>query len=199
MPILAKIDTDFSAPVKAAIAGAVYDHSAKVAFDAPRFWEREQIYGGLSFPDGGTGVVWYPSTGFQSQRGVLVGAYVSGEAAKAFEARPLADQIEAARGAVERLHPGHGRELGPAVVVDWNKVPFNLGPWMHWDADGNSLEGWRTLNKPEGRIYFSGAHLSALPSWQEGAVFAARQTVAAIASRVAAHAPASASSGKERS
>lgn len=199
LTILARIDTDFSAPVKAVIAGAQYDHSAKVAFDSPRFWEREQIYGGLSFPSGDTGLVWYPSSGFQSERGVLIGAYVFGDAAKAFEARPLADQIAAARGAVDRLHPGHGRDLGPAVVVNWNKVPFTQGPWMHWDADGNSLDGWRTLSRPEGRIYFSGAHLSALPSWQEGAVFAARQTVADIAKRAAGVAVAISSSRKDRS
>lgn len=184
LPILARIDTDFSAPVKAAIAGAVYAHAAKVAFDAPRFWEAEQIYGGLSFPGGNTGLVWYPSSGFQSPRGVLIGAYVYGQDAAAFEARSVADQIAGARAAVERLHPGHGRDLGPAVAVDWNKVPFNLGPWLEWGVDGNSLDAWRTLNRPEGRIYLSGAHLSALPSWQEGAVFAARQTVADIAGHV---------------
>ena len=49
LPILAGIDTNFSARVKQAIAGAKYDHAAKVAFEAPRFWEAEQIYGGLSF------------------------------------------------------------------------------------------------------------------------------------------------------
>ncbi len=47
LPVLATIDTDFSAPVKQAIAGAKYDHAAKVAFESPRFWEAEQIYGGL--------------------------------------------------------------------------------------------------------------------------------------------------------
>ena len=43
-----------------------YDNSAKVAFEAPRFWEGEQIYGGLSFGGTATGAVWYPSTGYQS-------------------------------------------------------------------------------------------------------------------------------------
>src|SRR5208283_500338 len=47
LPVLAGIDTDFSPPVKQAIAGAKYDHAAKVAFESPRFWEAEQIYGGL--------------------------------------------------------------------------------------------------------------------------------------------------------
>jgi monoamine oxidase len=45
------------------------------------------------------------------------------------------------------------------------------------------------LNQPEERVYFSGAHLSQLPSWQEGAVLAAHRTIELIASRVGAGTP----------
>ncbi|HEY0301636.1 MAG TPA: FAD-dependent oxidoreductase, partial [Rhizomicrobium sp.] len=184
LPVLAKLDTDFAPPVKAAIANAVYDHSAKIAFEAPRFWEAEQIYGGLSFGSTGTGPVWYPSSGFHAARGIILGAYVSGKPAAAFEALPLAAQIDRARAAVDRLHPGHGADLAAPAAVNWSKVPFNLGPWIHWEPDG--ADAYKLLNQPEGRIYFSGAHLSQLPSWQEGAVAAAHRTVEMIAARVAA-------------
>lgn len=186
LPIMAKMDTDFPAPVRAAIAGAVYDHSAKVAFDAPRFWEKEQIYGGLSFGSGATGAVWYPSSGFQSERGLLIGAYVSGRPAEAFEALSLSQQIELARAAVERLHPGHGAELSNPVVVDWNKVADNMGPWVHWGPGETDQAAYRLLNQPLGRVFFSGAHLSQLPSWQEGAVFAAHRTLTELTTRVRA-------------
>ena len=184
LTVLRNIDTDFSPPVKRAIASAVYDHSAKVAFEAPRFWEREQIYGGLSFGSGGTGAVWYPSSGFQSDRGVLIGAYVSGPPAATFEALPLTTQVEQARATVNRLHPGHGADLTNPMVVNWNKVPFNLGPWIHWSEVASEQAAYRLLNQPDGRVYFSGAHLSQLPSWQEGAVFAAHRTVGELAGRV---------------
>ncbi len=186
LPVLAKIETDFSRPVKQAISAAVYDHSAKVAFESPRFWEAEQIYGGLSFVGGETTLVWYPSGGFQGARGVLVGAYSAGAPAKGFEARTLAEQVALARGAVERLHPGHGGDLSAPLVVDWNKVPFNLGPWIHWEGDGNDQAAYRLLNQPDGRVYFSGAHLSQLPSWQEGAVLAAHRTITELGRRVQA-------------
>ena len=186
LPILAKIDCDFSAPVKQTIAGAIYDHSAKIAFESPRFWEAEQIYGGLSFGNPATGVVWYPSSGYQSARGIILGAYVSGKSAQAFEALPIATQIAMARDSVDRLHPGHGADLSAAVAVNWNKVPYNLGPWIHWAPTGPEADSYRLLNQPDGRIYFSGAHLSQLPSWQEGAVAAAHRTVEMIAARVAA-------------
>ena len=111
LPVLAGIDTDFSTPVKQAIAGAKYDHAAKVAFESPRFWEAEQIYGGLSFGGPTTGAVWYPSSGFQSNRGIILGAYVAGPTAQAFEALPTAKQIDMARSAIDKLHPGHGVDL----------------------------------------------------------------------------------------
>lgn len=186
LPVLAEMDTDFSAPVKQAIDGAKYDHSAKVAFESPRFWEAEQIYGGLSFGGPATGAVWYPSTGYQSARGIIIGAYVSGKPAEAFEAFPIFRQIDMARSAIDKLHPGHGTDLSAAVAVDWNKIPYSLGPWIHWKNSGSDADAYRLLNQPEGRIYFSGAHLSQLPSWQEGAVVAAHRTIELIADRVAA-------------
>jgi monoamine oxidase len=186
LPVLARIDTDFSAPVKQAIAGAKYDYAAKVAFESPRFWEAEQIYGGLSFGGAETGAVWYPSSGFQSARGIILGAYVAGKPAGAFEAFSISKQIDMARNAIDRLHPGHGVDLSAPVAVDWNKIPYNLGPWIHWTESGNDVSAYRLLNQPEGRVYFSGAHLSQLPSWQEGAVLAAHRTIELIASRVGA-------------
>jgi monoamine oxidase len=186
LPVLAKIDTDFSAPVKQAIAGAKYDHAAKVAFESPRFWEAEQIYGGLSFGGTATGAVWYPSSGYQSDRGIVLGAYVAGKRAAAFEALPIAKQIDMARSAIDKLHPGHGVDLSAPVAVDWSKIPYNLGPWIHWEKTGSDVDAYRLLNQPEGRVYFSGAHLSQLPSWQEGAVLAAHRTIELIATRVGA-------------
>jgi monoamine oxidase len=186
LPVLAGIDTDFSAPVKKAIAGAKYDHAAKVAFESPRFWEAEQIYGGLSFGGAATGAVWYPSSGYQSARGIILGAYVAGKPGEAFEALPIAKQIDMARSAIDKLHPGHGVDLSGPVAVDWSKIRYNLGPWIHWTNSGSDADAYQLLNQPEGRVYFSGAHLSQLPSWQEGAVLAAHRTIELIASRAGA-------------
>ena len=186
LPVLAGIDTDFSAPVKQAIAGAKYDHAAKVAFESPRFWEAEQIYGGLSFGGPATGAVWYPSSRYQSARGIIIGAYVAGKPGEAFEALAISRQIDMARSAVDKLHPGHGTDLSAPVAVDWSKIPYNLGPWIQWTNSGSDTAAYRLLNQPEGRVYFSGAHLSQLPAWQEGAVLAAHRTIELIANRVGA-------------
>ena len=187
--ILAKIDTNFDKPVKAAIASVPYDYSNKIGFDAPRFWEKQQIYGGISFVGGETNLVWYPSNGLHTARGMLLACYGSGPAGKVFATRPLSEQIAIARAVVGRLHPGHEADLSNPVVVNWSKIPFNMGPWPAYGGAGGQ-EGhiedpaYKLLNEPHGRVYFSGAHLSQMPGWQEGAVLSAQRTLGLIATRV---------------
>jgi monoamine oxidase len=189
--VLAKIDSDLPAEAKRAIEGVRYDYANKVGFEAPRFWERQQIYGGISFVGGETRLVWYPSDRLHSERGMLLACYASGEPAKVFAARPLRDQIEMARRAVETLHPGHGKDLEKPVVVNWSKTPFSYGAWPNYSGRGVLEEGHvdhpahRLLNQPQGRVYLSGAQLSQMPGWQEGAVCAAHRTVGLLADRVA--------------
>lgn len=176
LPVLAGIKGDFSAPVRRAIAAAQYQDTVKVAFQSHPFWEDQQIYGGLSFVGGETSVIWYPSDRFQQPQAVLLAAYMAQDAAKSFARRPLAQQIVLAREAVERLHPGHGADLHSPVVVNWRKIPHNLGPWLEWEGDGNRLVDFRLLNQPDGPFLFAGSHLSQYSGhWQEGAVLSARR------------------------
>ena len=191
-PVLAKIDTDFAKPVATAIAGVVYDNSVKIAFEAPRFWEQEQIYGGISFVGGETNLIWYPSAGLHSERGMILGCYSSGKLGAKFAARPMAEQIAMARGMIEQVHPGHGNDCVNALAVNWIKVPYSLGPWPNWypgisgRQEGHTdTPAYRLLNKPDGRVFFSGAALSQTPGWQEGALQSAHATVAALAQQMA--------------
>ncbi len=192
-PVLNGIDTDLPAPVKAAIAGVVYDASNKVAFEAPRFWERDQVYGGISFVGGETTMVWYPSAGLHGERGMILGCYNFGQTAVTFQSRPLAEQIAMARAGIERAHPGHGTECVDPLVVNWRKVPYSLGPWPAWNGVPNGpagdqhidTPGFRLLCEPAGRILFAGAALSQTPGWQEGAVQSAHAAVAGLARQVA--------------
>jgi monoamine oxidase len=195
-PVLAKIDTNFTPRLKKAIAGVKYDYSNKVAFESPRFWEKEQIYGGISFVGGPTALIWYPSAGLHSDRGMLLGCYCSGPDAEEFQKRPIAEQIAFSRGVVDRLHPGHGADLVNGLAVNWHKVPYSLGPWPDWNAGSANgrqegridTEDFRFLQAAEGRVYFATAALSQTPGWQEGGIQSARAQVLALARRVTAEA-----------
>ncbi|NMN04937.1 MULTISPECIES: FAD-dependent oxidoreductase [unclassified Novosphingobium] len=182
LPILAGIPSDFAAPTTAAIASARLADSVKVAFESAPFWEADQIYGGLSFVGGETGVIWYPSDRFQAPRQVLLAAYTATPAgAKAFAARPLDQQVALARAAVDKVHPGHGAALANAVVINWGKQPFSLGPWIEWGQDSNDPATLDRLNQGDGPFVFAGSHLSAYSGhWQEGAVLSARRAVSLL-------------------
>jgi len=199
-PVLAGIATNFSPRLKRTIAEVKYDYSNKVAFESPRFWEREQIYGGISFVGGPTTLVWYPSAGLHSERGMILGCYSSGPAAAEFQKRPIAEQIAFSRSVIDRLHPGHGADCVNGLAVNWHKIPFSLGPWPDWNAGSANgrQEGhidtpaYRFLQEPEGRVYFAGAALSQTPGWQEGGIQSAQRQVSALARRVASEGPAAA-------
>jgi monoamine oxidase len=124
-------------------------------------------------------VIWYPSDRFQAPRQVLLAAYTATPAgARAFAARPIAQQIALARAAVDKVHPGHGRDLSAPVVINWGKQPFSLGPWIEWGQDGNDPATLDRLNQGDGPFVFAGSHLSAYSGhWQEGAVLSARHAV----------------------
>ncbi len=194
LALLAGIDNNFGKDVKAAIASVPNDFSNKIGFDAPRFWEKEQIYGGISFVGGETGLIWDPSNGLHTERGMLLACYGSGSQAEVFAQRTLDDQIAMARSVVGKLHPGCEGKLSRPVVVNWSKIPFNMGPWPRWETQGGMREGhfdspeYRLLNQPHGRVHFTGAHLSQTPGWQEGAVFSAQRTIAQLAGQVHARA-----------
>ncbi len=191
-PVLSRIDANFSKKYAQAIAAVVYDNSTKVAFESPRFWEKEQIYGGISFVGGPTSLVWYPSAGLHSARGMLLACYSSGPRSADFQKRPITEQIEFARSVVEKLHPGHGADLVNGLAVNWSKIPYSLGPWPDWNAGSANgrQEGhidtpeFRLLNGPDNRIYFASAALSQTPGWQEGGIQSAHKAVSAIVDRV---------------
>jgi monoamine oxidase len=182
LPILARIPNDFSAVVKAAIAGVRYSDAIKIGFESAPFWEADQIYGGISFVGGDTSLVWYPSGQFQQKRQVLLAAYAARAQAEHLAAHSRTEQIELARAAVDRLHPGHGRDLASPVLVHWRRIPFSEGPWIEWDDPGNDRRAADLLNAGDGPFRFAGSHLSAYSGhWQEGAILSAKHAVSLLA------------------
>lgn len=196
-PLLTRIPSDFSKPKRAALKDVPYLKSAKVAFEAPRFWEREDsIYGGLAWTDRLNENVIYPSHGFHAERGVIVGAYCAGwihsDTPDKFAALPLAEQISISRASIEALHPGRGKQLVAPLAVDWGKVPWSegvgaIGPDFD-GADAGQRRGpaYAELARPEGPIVFAGEHLSYVGLWQESAATSAHEAVKLIAEMSAA-------------
>jgi monoamine oxidase len=176
LKVLEPIESDFSSTCAAAIRGIEYGNAIKIAWQSRRFWEiDDQIYGGISWVKGPTALVWYPSDRLFSQKGILLGGYVSRGPVDELAVKTLREQFELSRAAIEGLHPGRSRELEKPMAIAWSKVPYSLGIGARYQTDHDP--NYATLSEPDGPFYFAGEYLSHVGAWQEGAMLAARRAI----------------------
>jgi monoamine oxidase len=190
LTLLKRIPNDFSLHFKKVIAECTYAAAYKIAWESRRFWEQDyNIYGGLEFLNTGCSPVWFPSAGMFSPRGVLVSGYEF-DSTPEFDRLTLEEKFGESRHSIERLHPGHGRELEKPLYVGWHRVPYAEGAWIasygpnEVSYPGPLGAGYETLIEPDGAIYFVGDHVSHILGWQEGAALSAVRAVQMISDRV---------------
>jgi monoamine oxidase len=180
--MLKKIPNDLSPEFKKVIDGSIPFGFYKMAWESRRFWERDyNIYGGISFVSQGPAIVWYPSANLMSPTGVLVSGYGE-EVGTPLWDMPLEQKFAASRGSVEKLHPGHGKELTKPVFCGWRRIPWNEGSWIRSYGGGQS--GYDVVIEGDGPIYLAGDTVSHTPGWQEGAALSARRAVSTISDKV---------------
>ncbi len=175
--VLTGIPNDFDAAHRAEIGGFAYAPAVRIAFQAPRFWEREHnLYGGIAWTDQDITQVWYPSHGFGDEQGILLGAYLFGGAAgEAFTNHTPPQRLDATLAQAAALHPGLPGVAARGISVAWNKVPWQLGAW--------GLSTPSALLSADGGYVFAGEHLSILPAWQEGAILSAYRAIDSVVAR----------------
>ena len=188
LSVLKTVPNDFSAQHKKVIADCTYSSAYKVAWESRRFWEQDyNLYGGLSFLAQGCSPIWYPSANLFSERGVLVSGYQYHEIGTPFGNMTLEQKFAQSRAAIERVHPGHGKELEKPLYIGWGFAPDNLGSWIR--TYGKTAEtnkpAYETLIAPDGPIYFVGDHASHIVAWMEGAALSAHRAIGLLNDRVA--------------
>ncbi len=207
LTIARTLDADFSAPIRAILDSVQYDSAYKIAWEAPRFWEKEaNIFGGISYLQQDVDLVWYPSARFFSEKGIVIGGY-SVELGPSFGPLPavlaksdrpfrsmvvdgyafghlpsMQAKLDASRRSIELLHPGHGKDLANPVYVSWGHIPHNLGSWI--SLEWNNEKALQTLQTPDRRVYFAGDHTSRLVGWQEGAALSAYRVINQLGERI---------------
>jgi len=176
-PVLTNIANDFSAAHRAEIAGFRYSSALRVAFQSPRFWEREHnIFGGITWTDQPITQIWYPNHGFLEPEGIVLGAYVfDGPAGTAFANQSPQQRIDSALAQASTVHPQFATMARHGISVAWQKVPFQMGGWG--TSDPSVLLG------PDDAVFFAGEHLSILQGWQEGAILSAYAAIDAVVQR----------------
>jgi monoamine oxidase len=187
MPIsvLAKTKNNFTAATQKAFTGMPMTTNYKIAWESPRFWEKEnRIYGGISFPKQIVDLVWYPSDKLFSPTGIIIGGFnvESDETGKptAFGKLTTAEKLAASKQAIDKLHPGKSSLLTKPIYVCWEKIPYSLGCFAN-NHLASSSAAYEQLDKPEGHTIFAGDYLSHLVGWQEGAALSAHRAIDRIA------------------
>jgi monoamine oxidase len=179
--ILKKIPNDLAQPQKDAVMKSVPSGYYKVAWESRRFWEQDyNIYGGLSWVSQGPSPVWYPSANLMGDTGIVVAGYME-EQGTPFYDMTLAQKFEASRGSIEKLHPGHGKELTKPIFCGWRHIKWNEASWIRsW---GNGRAGYNALIAGDGPYLFAGDTVSNVNAWMEGAALSAKYAVQMIADK----------------
>ena len=182
MPIVAKLDIDFSPEMMAAARAVATSNSAKMGLQMKRrFWEEDdQIFGGHLYSNLPLGEFSYPSTGFFSKKGVLLGLYANGPVGTLLEQTP-SQRVQHVLANGSKVHPQIRTEFESAFGVWWKKVKYSEGGYATASASARRAQ----LSKMEGRLVIGSAAVCPYsePDWQEGAVAAGWQTVKTIHER----------------
>ena len=180
LSIVGGLDCQLSAEMMAAVRATTYSNSAKAGLGMKRrFWEEDdQIFGGHLYSNLPIGEFSYPSTGYFSRKGVLLGFYLhSGPAVTLMDQR-IAERVEHVLTQSSKVHPQMRPEFESAYCVWWRKVEYSRGGF----ATGAPPARRAQLSKVENRLLIGSAATTPYsePDWQEGAIAAAWQALTSL-------------------
>ena len=188
---LGNIDSNFiDAPTRRILRSVDYIPACKVGWEAKnRFWEEDdRIYGGISWTTDIISQIWYPSSGFHEELGVLTGAYNRGDQARQFQALTREERIKVALAGGEKLHPGFtdNVEAKKGLTIAWAKMPYQVGGWANdtFETQKELYPKLIHLSPLGNKVYLAGDYFSYWPGWQVGALDSAHLATDAIARRV---------------
>ncbi|MFK4837250.1 FAD-dependent oxidoreductase [Microbacterium sp. ZW T2_14] len=150
-----------------------------------RWWENDhRIYGGITETDMDLQHVWYPSYGYGEKKGLVVGYYNTGNAARTYAALSPRDREARAVAQGVKIHGEKYRtELEQSFSIAWHRVPYIEGAWAY---PNTASPGFKKLQTGTGNVYFAGDWMSEISAWQHGAFWSARYAVQALHARVMA-------------
>jgi monoamine oxidase len=183
--LLAGIDHNFSSDYAASFTAIPRGKLFKIGLQTKeRFWEREGIYGGISWTMQDIQQIWYPAHGIHRQKGVILGAYTfDPRAGEKFARLSPPERIELAIRQGEKIHPRYRNYVEKGVSVAWHQMNHMLGCAAQWDEE--LFKKWfKRLQEPAGQHYLIGDQVSYHPGWQEGAIASAHHAIADIDRRV---------------
>ncbi|MDZ7668011.1 MAG: FAD-dependent oxidoreductase [Gammaproteobacteria bacterium] len=186
MHLLPGIPNNLPADYRAAMSNGGRGKLTKIGLQMnERFWEKEHIYGGISWTDQEVEQIWYPSHGIHGDKGIMLGAYIFNEQTNEAIARLTpAERIELAIRNGEKIHPNYRAHVENGVTVAWHRHELHDG--LH-HAMGIGTDPPRLLphSAAAGRPALPDRRSDELtPGWQEGAISSAHLAMAEMDRRV---------------
>ena len=140
-----------------------------------RFWEKEGILGGATITDLPSRNLYY-LTGGPDYPGGIVMSYTWQDEANILMTRSDEELLKIVMDTLATIHGQHIRELFTGGVVKaWSLDPYTLGAFAS-TMPYHRLHHHDELERPAGRIWFSGEHISAPHAWIESAIKSALRT-----------------------
>ncbi|WP_221566526.1 flavin monoamine oxidase family protein [Alkalihalobacillus sp. TS-13] len=135
-----------------------------------RFWENAGHFGGQLVTDLPIRNAYFPSHGFRSEAGVLLGSYTWEDDAMVWVAMPEEKRIHYTLKNLARIFgDAIHHEYIAGAVYSWATDPFAAGAYTMFKPNQES-ELFPHLGSPEGRLHFAGAHTSVPHGWIQGAI-----------------------------
>jgi monoamine oxidase len=189
LTILRDLPVDAAPETRAAFADVPYMPVGKIGLQFKRrFWEEDEgIYSGVTSTDLDITQIVYPSYGYHSQKGVLIGYYQNSRTqhgpAIAMAKRTPAERVAVALEQGSRIHPQYYEEFENGFSVAWQNVKYSRGGWALWTDETRDSATYRALCRPDRAIYFAGDHVSYTTAWMQGALQSGRAAAQAIHER----------------
>ena len=184
LTLLRDVSLDASSELRAAVGAINYSSAGKIGLQfSRRFWEEDDgIFGGITRTDQEITQILYPSTGYLTRKGVLVGYYQTGAVAGPMGDLAPAERLQRAldQGAV--IHPQYTSTFENAFSIAWQKVAYSKGGWAQFTEAQRKSE-YLTLLRPDGGLYLAGDYTTNMSGWMAGALESARSVVKSIHER----------------
>jgi monoamine oxidase len=142
-----------------------------------RFWE-DRGENGFALIDRPM-EIWAPSWDQPGPRGLLQ-AYLYEGLSREVSQLDEAGRVGFALETMENVHPGLAKSYEGGVAKCWDDDPWARGAYTLF-MPGQLSNHWLDLiEKPEGRLYFAGEHVSPYPGWIQGAFWSAHRVAEAV-------------------
>ncbi|MEO9801690.1 MAG: FAD-dependent oxidoreductase [Reichenbachiella sp.] len=132
-----------------------------------RSWESNGLNGFATSDD--PLQVWHPTFDQSGDRGILQ-AYIRLSLSRELAQKEEQQRVQFVLSKMERIFPGVAQHFEGGFVKCWDEDRWAQGAAaVH--APGQLTDISNEFDKPDGRIYFAGDHLSPWPAWMQGAIY----------------------------